>query len=204
MNRWQRLLTVLLTALLTPIVLLIVVVCAVLIVAINRYSPFFVQERVGKHGEPFAVYKLQTMRPRKPGEEYLNDEHNAARSNWFGDFLRNHGLDELPQFLNIWRGEMGLIGPRPLMQKNIDEIKNCNFECRAIVNVWLVHRSHFLPGITGWHQVNSSGPGIMLHDLVYMAGLPWHKYRLIVWRSLWIIPKSKEQLPGHTATSSVF
>jgi len=204
MNRWQCAITWLITIMLTPLILVIIFICAVLIVLINGYSPFFRQERIGRNGLTFTCYKLQTMRPLREGEEYLDPEHNARRSNWLGNFLRNHGLDELPQLLNIYRGEMALIGPRPLMQKNIDMIRVKNDECIALVDCWLRHRSEWLPGITGWHQVNSSGPGIMHFDFAYIGGLPWSKFRTIVWRSIWVIPASKEQLPGHTATSSVF
>lgn len=203
MNRWQYAITWLITILLTPLVFLIIMLCASLIVLINGYPPFFRQERIGKDGLTFTCYKLQTMRPLREGEEYLDPEHNARRSDALGNFLRDHGLDELPQFFNIYRGEMSLIGPRPLMQKNIDMIRDKNGECLGVVNCWLQHRSAWLPGITGWHQVNSSGPGIMLFDFAYVGGLPWHKFWTIVWRSLWVIPASKEQLPGHTATPSV-
>lgn len=204
MNRQQYAITWLITILLTPAILAIITLCASLIVLVNGYAPFFRQQRVGKDNRLFMCYKLQTMRPLRDGEEYLDAEHNARRSNWLGNFLRNHGLDELPQLFNIYRGEMALIGPRPLMQMNIDMIRNKNDECLGIVNCWLQQRSAWLPGITGWHQVNSSGPGIMLHDFAYVGNLPWRKFWMIIWRSLWIIPASKEQLPGHTTTSSVF
>ncbi|MDQ5944480.1 MAG: hypothetical protein QG658_548 [Patescibacteria group bacterium] len=203
MTRWQCALTWLITILLTPVIAVIIMICACLIMLVNGYAPFFRQERIGKHGRPFVCYKLQTMRPLQDGEEYLDPEHNARRSDPLGDFLRDHGIDELPQLFNVYRGEMALIGPRPLMQKNIDMIRSKNGECIGVVNCWLQHRAEWLPGITGWHQVNSSGPGIMLFDLAYVGGLPWRKYCTIVWRSLWVIPASKEQLPGHPATPSV-
>lgn len=204
MNRWQQAITCFITILITPVVIVVILVCACLIVLINGYAPFFTQERIGQNGRLFVCYKLQTMRPLRKGEKYLDPDHNAERSNRFGNFLRDHGLDELPQILNIYRREMSLIGPRPLMQKNIDNILRHNNECIGIVNCWLEKRAQYLPGITGWHQVNSSGPGIMLYDFAYINGLPWRKYWTIIWRSLWVIPMSKEQLPGHTAASSVF
>ncbi len=204
MNRWQLAIMWIITFMLTPLILVIIFACALLIILINGYAPFFRQERIGRYGQPFICYKLQTMRPLREGEEYLNPEDNARRSNWLGNFLRNHGLDELPQIFNIFLGEMALFGPRPLMQQNIDLIRAKNNACVGLVDCWLEHRSPFLPGITGWHQVNSSGPDIMLLDLAYVGGLSWSKFWTIVWRSALVIPASKKQLHGHTATSSVF
>ena len=122
-----------------------------LIAAITRIaSPgpvFFVQERVGLNGKPFRMYKFRTMQV-SPASETDTHWTIAAdpRRTWFGAFLRNTSLDELPQFLNVLKGEMSVVGPRPerphFVHKFLQEIMRYN------------HRHALKVGITGWAQVN--------------------------------------------------
>lgn len=102
---------------------------------------FFVQERTGKDGVVFKMLKLSTLRDARPGEEGLDKEKDRLTP--LGNWMRRYSVDELPQLINVLRGEMSLVGPRPLLHE-----------------YWPLypdrHRRRFevLPGITGWAQVN--------------------------------------------------
>jgi exopolysaccharide biosynthesis polyprenyl glycosylphosphotransferase len=122
-----------------------------LIAAITRItSPgpvFFAQERVGLNGKSFRMYKFRTMHV-SPTSETDTQWTIAAdpRRTCFGAFLRKTSLDELPQFLNVLKGEMSVVGPRPerphFVHKFLQEIMRYN------------HRHALKVGITGWAQVN--------------------------------------------------
>jgi lipopolysaccharide/colanic/teichoic acid biosynthesis glycosyltransferase len=85
---------------------------AVLLVAVRLGRPvFFRQERIGLHGAPFAIVKLRTMRPFDPSRGLTTDASRLTRS---GVFLRATSIDELPSLLNVLRGQMSIVGPRPL------------------------------------------------------------------------------------------
>lgn len=103
----------------TSLVVLIVgsplfVVTATLVKVSSPGPIFFVQERIGKDGRPFQILKFRSMTIAPPeGRGRLWNETEGARITPIGRFLRDYGLDELPQFLNILRGEMSIVGPRP-------------------------------------------------------------------------------------------
>lgn len=114
----------------------------------NRGNLFYSQNRVGKNGEVFRILKLRTMikNAEKDGAEFA--QQNDARITPFGKFLRKTRIDEIPQFYNILKGEMAIIGPRPErpeIVKKIDEMMPF-YETRHIIK----------PGLTGWAQVNYS------------------------------------------------
>jgi sugar transferase EpsL len=111
-------------------------------VALTEGFPLiFRQQRPGREGRPFTIYKFRTMRPPGRGEVwYLTDEERLTR---FGRFLRASSLDELPELWNVLRGDMSLVGPRPLLMEYLDEYTP---EERR--------RHDMRPGITGWAAVN--------------------------------------------------
>jgi lipopolysaccharide/colanic/teichoic acid biosynthesis glycosyltransferase len=113
-----------------------------LILVITQGRPvLFRQVRPGRDGKPFTMAKFRTMRPTRPGEVYyLTDE---ARMTRLGRFLRSSSLDELPELWNVLRGEMSLVGPRPLLMEYLDQYSA--LEAR---------RHEVRPGITGWAVVN--------------------------------------------------
>ena len=113
-----------------------------LFVRIFLGSPvLFRQIRPGRHGSPFMMYKVRTMtNERDTAGELLPD---AVRLTPFGRFLRATSLDELPELVNVLRGDMSLVGPRPLLTK-YQPFYSAR-ECK---------RFDILPGITGWAQVN--------------------------------------------------
>jgi lipopolysaccharide/colanic/teichoic acid biosynthesis glycosyltransferase len=117
----------------------------------------FCQPRAGLHGQPFILFKFRTMREPRPGEDrYASD---ADRLTPFGRMLRSTSLDELPSLLNVLRGEMSLVGPRPLLLEYNDRYTP---EQRRRLCV--------KPGLTGWAVVNGRN------------ALSWaQKFELDVW-----------------------
>ena len=128
------------------IVLLIpLLVISLIIRATSKGSAIFVQKRVGKNGKVFKMYKFRTMHIETP--KYLAtaeiDDPDKYKTK-MGKILRRFSLDELPQIINIFKGDMSLIGPRPLIPEETDV-----HEMRKKVGVYKLR-----PGMTGWAQVN--------------------------------------------------
>jgi len=133
----------------------------------NLGSPvFFRQVRPGRHGKPFEMVKFRTMTDeRGPDGELLPD---AVRLTPFGRFLRASSLDELPELWNVLKGDMSLVGPRPLLMEYL-----------PLYSPEQARRHEVRPGITGWAQVNGRN------------AIAWEdKFRLDVWyvdnQSLWL------------------
>jgi lipopolysaccharide/colanic/teichoic acid biosynthesis glycosyltransferase len=119
---------------------LFIVVTALLFIA-NQGSPFFLQPRPGKKGRIFMVVKFKTMNDKKDAAGNLLSD--AERLTGIGKFIRKTSLDEIPQLINVIKGEMSLIGPRPLL-----------VEYLPLYNDTQKRRHDVRPGITGWAQVN--------------------------------------------------
>jgi exopolysaccharide biosynthesis polyprenyl glycosylphosphotransferase len=111
----------------------------------NRGPLLYTQERVGKNGVPFKIYKLRSMvvNAEKDGAVWATE--NDTRITKFGGFLRKSRLDEVPQFINVLKGEMSMIGPRPERPSFVKELSESLtfYEIRHVVK----------PGVTGWAQV---------------------------------------------------
>ena len=105
-------------------------------------SVLFRQKRPGKDGRIFTVYKFRTMK-EKTEDENGNPLSDMERMTKTGEFLRKTSLDELPQFVNVLKGEMSFIGPRPLLCEYLD-----------LYTAEQMRRHEVRPGITGWAQVN--------------------------------------------------
>lgn len=107
----------------------------------NQGKPFFFQSRPGKGGRIFKIVKFKTMNDRKDGNgELLPD---ADRLTSVGAFVRKTSIDEIPQLINVLKGDMSLIGPRPLLVQYL-----------PLYNERQARRHEVRPGITGWAQVN--------------------------------------------------
>ncbi|MCH8490805.1 MAG: sugar transferase, partial [Oceanicaulis sp.] len=113
-----------------------------IIVKTKHGSPIlFKQERPGFKGNPFFFYKFRTMSNHKDWDGNLLPD--ADRLTPFGDFLRRTSLDELPSLVNVLKGDMSLVGPRPFLMQYI-----------PLYNEFENRRHEVKPGITGWAQVN--------------------------------------------------
>ena len=116
-------------------------------------SPIYRQRRVGKGGEPFDLLKLRTM---VSGAEHIGAglavNEGDPRITRVGALLRRFSLDELPNLINVLRGDMAIVGPRPTIQAQVDHYTERQ-----------LRRLEVKPGITGWAQVNGR------------ASLPWHE-----------------------------
>lgn len=140
--RWQKRLLDLVIGGLMLVVLLPVLICISVIVRLKLGPPvLFRQWRPGRKAIPFVIYKFRTMTNEcSPAGDLLPDDLRMTK---FGQFLRGSSLDELPELFNVLRGEMSLVGPRPLL---MDYLEHYTSE--------QARRHLVTPGITGWAQVN--------------------------------------------------
>lgn len=113
-----------------------------LLVIINLGNPaFFLQERVGKDNKIFKMIKFRTMKnSADKNGNLLSDNERVTK---FGSFLRSFSLDELPELINILKGDMSLVGPRALLVQYL-----------GLYNDEQIRRHEVLPGLTGWAQIN--------------------------------------------------
>ncbi len=102
---------------------------------------FYRQDRPGLHGKPFRIIKFRTMTDDRDPQGVLLPDKERLKP--FGRLLRLTSLDELPELVNVLRGEMSLVGPRPLLMQYLEHF-----------SPWQARRHEALPGITGWAQVN--------------------------------------------------
>jgi sugar transferase EpsL len=128
------------------------------LVRLKLGSPvIFRQERPGLNGKPFTILKFRTMVDRCDAHGRLLPD--AERLTPFGKFLRRTSLDELPELINVLRGDMSLVGPRPLLTEYLD-----------LYSPAQQRRHEVRPGITGWAQINGRN------------GIRWHeKFNMDVW-----------------------
>ncbi len=138
----------------------IVAVSAAAIKLTSRGPVIYRQQRVGREGQAFEVYKLRTMRmgadPVGVGTPVLEDDPRVTR---VGRFLRRFSLDEIPNLVNVLRGEMAIVGPRPTLAAQVE-----------LYTPSQLRRLEVKPGLTGWAQVNGR------------AGIPWEeRIELDVW-----------------------
>lgn len=132
----------------------------------NQGHPFFLQSRPGKRERIFTIVKFKTMNDKK--DDAGNLLSDAERLTKIGAFVRKTSLDEIPQLINVLKGDMSLIGPRPLLTSYL-----------PLYNEFQKRRHDVRPGITGWAQVNGRN------------AISWHqKFEYDVWYvehfSLWV------------------
>lgn len=152
----------------------------------------FRQERPGLRGQPFAIFKFRTMRAAASRED--NPEDDQWRITRLGRFMRTTSLDELPELLNVLRGEMSLVGPRPLLMRYLGRY-----------TAEQARRHEVLPGITGWAQVNGrnvlSWEDKFQHDVWYVDHrsllLDLKILTLTAWK---VITREGIRTPGHPSS----
>ena len=138
---FKRIIDILLSLIALLLLSPIIVILIILLLFANSGKPFFFQKRPGKNAEIFTIIKFKTLKDPKDKDSELLDQ--ADRVTKVGEFIRNNSLDELLQLINVLKGDMSIVGPRPLL----------------IIYLPLYDeeqaRRHFVkPGITGWAQVN--------------------------------------------------
>ena len=133
---FSLLVIVLILSWLTPIV-------AIIIFLESGERIFFTQKRVGKNGKSFKIYKFKSMRGKSPLNDPLLSIDEAKRITKFGHLLRKYRIDEFPQFFNVLKGEMSLVGPRPPLAEEVNQYEKSETR-RLLVK----------PGLTGLWQVS--------------------------------------------------
>jgi lipopolysaccharide/colanic/teichoic acid biosynthesis glycosyltransferase len=205
-KRWIDIIcTVVLLVLLSPLMALI----ALAIRLDSSGSAIFRQKRVGKWGKQFTMFKFRSMHAdadeevhRKFASDYINGNgHKKTENSSIGDdevykpngdkritrvgqWLRRTSLDELPQLLNVLRGEMSLVGPRPVVPYEVEEYSR-----------WHLRRLAVLPGMTGLAQINgrSASPfeKIVRLDLLYIRRRSLALDMLILWKTIPVVLKAE-------------
>jgi len=171
---WQanikRLLDVVISVLSLIIFFPIFITLAVIIKLSSKGPIFYKQERIGKFGHPFKIYKLRTMQKDAETDGPLLSSSDDCRITKIGQFMRKTHLDEIPQFVNVILGEMSLVGPRPERKYYIERI--------SIVAPYVTHLQKVRPGITSWGQVKygyASNVDEMVerlqYDMVYLKNI---------------------------------
>lgn len=173
--------------LLSPLFLLL----GLLIMVFDGFPVFFFQQRIGENGRPFKMIKFRTMvrdaEKMQRQVEHLDEQGNLIhkspddpRVTRLGRILRRFSLDELPQFFNVLKGDMSLVGPRPELPYLVDNYDH-----------WQRRRLSVPPGITGWWQINGRADRIMhLHtedDLYYIENFSiWLDIKILI-RTVWTV-----------------
>lgn len=176
---------------LSPVLLLLIVLGSVFM----RGNPFFVQERPGKNEKIFKLIKFRTMDSRKDKNgNLLPDE---IRLNRYGRFLRSTSLDELPELINILKGDMAIIGPRPLLVRYLDRY---NAEQR--------HRHDVRPGLTGYAQAHGrnsvSWEDKFAMDVWYTKHITFAGDVRIIWDTVMTVLKKEGISSENSATMEEF
>jgi exopolysaccharide biosynthesis polyprenyl glycosylphosphotransferase len=179
------LISLLLLVLTAPLLALV----AVLIMLTDRGPILYRQRRTGRLGQPFDVIKLRTMVANAEMDQAVWSEPNDQRITAVGGWLRRTRLDELPQLINVLRGEMSLIGPRPERPELEGEL------VRRIPNYRLRHWA--LPGLSGWAQVNMPYTSTvedaelkLSYDLFYLRNISIWLDLLILFKTIKIVLKA--------------
>ncbi|UJH91333.1 sugar transferase [Antarcticibacterium sp. 1MA-6-2] len=176
---------------LSPVLLVILILLAFA----NNGKPFFFQNRPGKNGNIFKIIKFKTMTDAKDRNGCLLPD--AERLTSVGKFVRKTSIDEVPQLLNVIKGEMSFVGPRPLLPQYLP-LYNSRQKKRHLVK----------PGITGWAQVNGrnaiSWRQKFEYDVWYVENLSFFLDLKILWKTVRKVVISEGINTANMATTEPF
>ena len=161
----------------------IMTIFSILIYLEDGFPIFFKQERTGWDGRRFVVYKMRSLKTNKINFQHDQVQQNDSRLLKVGRFIRKFSIDELPQFFNVLKGDMSIVGPRPhpiQMDMHFNKIYN------------YMKRYKTLPGITGWAQVNGSRGATPTEEVIKkrMEYDLWYLNNWSLFLDLWIIVKT--------------
>ena len=171
------------------------IVVTVLLCFVNNGKPFFFQLRPGKNGKIFKIVKFKTMNDKRDSKGTLLPD--SERLTKIGNYVRKTSLDEIPQLLNVIKGEMSIIGPRPLLTNYLH-----------LYNDFQNRRHEVKPGITGWAQVNGrnaiSWDKKFEYDVWYVENISFTLDIQILYRSISKVLSSEGINAADTATIEPF
>jgi exopolysaccharide biosynthesis polyprenyl glycosylphosphotransferase len=155
----------------------------------SGWPVFFSQMRLGRGGKEYAIFKFRTMYPEKnPGTRPAHVDEAASRTTRFGAFLRRTHIDEIPQFINVLRGEMSLVGPRAEWVELVNEYQHQVpfYRARLLVK----------PGLTGWAQVNQDYAGSVEETMIKLEYDLYYIKRRSLWMDLQILLRTPALMVG--------
>lgn len=168
----------------------VLMLCIIGLAIANKGSVWFLQPRPGKDGKIFRVVKFKTMTDERDSKgNLMSDQHRLTP---FGSFIRKTSLDEIPQLINVLKGDMSIVGPRPLL-----------VEYLPLYDKMQARRHEVKPGITGWAQVN--GRNLLEwkkrfeYDVWYVDNASFALDMKILFMTIFKVAKSE----GVSSTSSV-
>ena len=194
-NFFKRIIDFTLSAFAFLLISPIFLTCYILLYFANDGKPFFIQPRPGKNGKIFKIIKFKTMNDKKDANGELLPDFKRITN--IGKFIRKTSLDEIPQLINVNKGEMSLIGPRPLLVSYL-----------PLYNKEQAQRHNIKPGITGWAQVNGrnaiSWEQKFSYDVWYVKNISFMTDLAIILKTLSKVLKREGISAGQETTMEMF